>query len=475
MPNCTLADFDILIKGKHKPYAVIARYNSYTANGKFAPDILAPEWHQAHHTLAQTISIADADAIMAIGSRLWGALMQTNVRDLWIAARADVEQGRVEGLRLRLDLQPPHVSALPWESLYDADRNITFAANHRFAIVRVASIYSHVGPKRRPQVQLPLRILIAAPEDPSGVIDSQREIAEIGQIIDTLSPHDVQPGSVQIEQLTGKFSITDLRKQIAKVKPTILHFIGHGEPSGLLLWQRNRPMLTSAQSLGSVMDRSPSVKLAFLNSCLAGRPAGPRPFAGVAVQMMQAGVPAVIAMQHLIRDDIAIDFAHFLYAELLGSTCPGIIDLAISAARSYLYEANPGDFSYGTPILWLNNEDGRIFSLASSSGEANNGNEESSQLSAPTKSPPLDVQSEGEWIDAMVARTDVDHLPGDVTFLRTKWVSYVEDMRSLLYQLTALEQLTDSPIYAEKVTDYRRYKAALLRVKRLIEEANKRA
>ena len=75
----------------------------------------------------------------------------------------------------------------------------------------------------------------------------------------------------------------------------------------------------------------------------------------------------------------------------------------------------------------------------------------------------------------MVATTDVDHLTGELAFLRSKWTNYVGELRSLLYQLTALADVTDSPIYAEKATDYRRYKAALLRVKRLIEDANKKA
>lgn len=468
MSGCKLADFDIVIKGESSPYSVTAFYGDYSENGDFAPNILAPEWHQAYHTLSESMKIADADAIMSIGGRLWSALMRGNVRDLWIAARADVEQGRVDGLRLRLDLQPPHVAALPWESLYDSDRNVIFAAHPHFALVRVASVYRHVGPWRRPQVQLPLRVLIAAPDDPSEVIDSKREIAEIRQIMESLGPQ-----YVQVEEMTGAFSITDLRVKLAKIKPTILHFIGHGDPNGLWFWPRGKHVLTPAQSLRSVMERSPSVKLVFLNSCLAGRPARPRPFAGVAEQMMQAGVPAIIAMQYMIRDDVAIDFAHFLYEELLGGSCPGIIDLAMSAARSGLYAANPGDFSFGTPVLWLNRNNGCIFSLDATATEGSKGVGE--ELHIPTVSPALDLQEEGEWIDEMVRNTDVEHLPGELAFLRSKWINYVDELRSLLLQLMALAQQPDSAVYEEKVADYRRYKAALLRVKRLIEDANSNA
>jgi len=470
MPGCMLADFDILIKGESAPYSLTVRYGSFTANGDFAPSILDPDWHKAYQTLAQSMSIPDADAVMAVGSRLWGALMQGSVRDLWIAARADIEQGRVEGLRLRLDLQPPPVAALPWESLYDADRSVIFAAHPHFALVRVATIYRHVGPSRRLQVQLPLRVLIAAPDDPSEVINSRREVAEICQIMESLGPE-----VVQVDKLTGKFTITDLRNKLAKVKPTILHFIGHGTPHGLWLWQRERHTLTSAQSLRSVMERSPSVKLAFLNSCLAARPAGPHPFAGVAAQLLQAGVPAIIAMQYPIRDDAAIDFAHFLYDDLISGTCPGVIDLAMSAARSGLYAANPGDFSFGTPVLWLNSGDGCIFSLSPKPGEGETSKVEPNQPSTPPQSPTLDISAEHEWIDFMVATTDVEHLPADFYVLHTKWINLVDELRSVLYQLAALVKQPDSSTYAEKVVEYRRYKAALLRLKRLIQDANKNA
>jgi hypothetical protein len=465
MADCKLADFDILIQGDSSPYTVIAFYHGANDSGTFAADIRDPEWHKAYQTLALSMSIPDADAVTEIGTRLWNALMHGKVRDLWIAARSDVEHRHVEGLRLRLDLQSPHAAALPWESLYDPDRNVVFAAHPDFALVRVASIYSHVGPWHRPQVQLPLRVLIAAPDDPSEVINSQREIAEIRQIMGMLGPQ-----YVQVEEITGAFSITELRAKLAQTKPTILHFIGHGDPNGLWFWPRGRHSLTSAQSLRSVMERSPSVKLVFLNSCLVGRPARPRPFSGVAEQLMQAGVPAVIAMQYMIRDDVAIDFAHFLYEELLGGSCPGIIDVAMSAARSGLYAANPGDFSFGTPVLWLNRNNGSIFSLDLDASEESKG--AGQQLPKQTKPPTLDIQEEGEWIDNMVANTNLEHLTGELALLRSKWMNYVDELRSLLLQLTALAKQPDGPVYEEKVADYRRYKAALLRTKRLIEDAN---
>jgi hypothetical protein len=465
-----LADFDILIKGERAPYSITARYGSSTANGDFAPSMHDAYWHQAYHTLAQSMLTPDADTVMAVGSRLWNALMQGPVRDLWIAARADIEQQRVGGLRLRLDLQPPSVAALPWESLYDPDRNVILAAHPHYALVRVATIYQHVLPWRPVQVSLPITVLIAAPDDPSGAINSEREIAELCRIMGSLGP-----AYVQVETLTGRFAITELRNKLATVKPTILHFIGHGEPTGLWLWQRGRATLTAAQSLRAVMERSPSVKLVFLNSCLAARPAGPHPFAGVASQMLQAGVPAIIAMQYTIRDDAAIDFAHYLYEELIGGSCSGVIDLAMSAARSGLYAANPGDFSFGAPVLWLNSTDGCIFSFNAPPVEGEKENEGISRPAPLPQLPALDLIAENEWLEATVVATDVDHLPANLYFLRSQWLDLVKEARDLLCQLEALVKQPASAAYANKVMEYERCKLKVKRMKRLIDNANQKS
>src|SRR5690606_35848709 len=96
MANCTLPAFDIMIKGQSAPYSITARYGPYTANGDFAPSILDPTWHKAYQTLANSVITPDAEALIAVGSCLWSALMQGPVRELWIAARADIEQERVE-------------------------------------------------------------------------------------------------------------------------------------------------------------------------------------------------------------------------------------------------------------------------------------------------------------------------------------------------------------------------------------------
>jgi hypothetical protein len=455
MTACTLVDFDVSIHGEQPPYHVTATYGDSTATGQFAEAITDPWWQKARQALDRSTRIADADAIRAAGSRLFRGLFHGDVRDLWVASRADAEHERISGLRLRLDVQPPAVNALPWESLYDARRSQVFAASDLVTVVRVASLYADVRPARRLAVSLPLRVVIAAPEDPFGQIDAAAEIAKVQQAV-----ADVGPGLIETIPYTGRFSITQLRSFLSRTKPAVFHFVGHGEPDGLVLWRNDRAAIAGGASLASLVDRVRSIKLAVLNACLAGQPDGRRPFGSVAMQMLQTGLPAVIAMQFAIRDDAAIDFAGFLYDSLLRGDCPGRIDLAVTAARGDLYLTNPGDFSFGTPVLWLNERQGRVFELdAPPTGEA-----------APARAAPgLDVRAERRWLTQFGQSTAARQLAPEFQFLAAKQTSLADTLRGHLAQLAAPESAATA--YGDTLADYRRYKAAALRVQRLIKTA----
>ena len=270
MTECILADFDVTIQGNSAPYTVIARYGDAVANGEFDEAITDPWWQTAHDALDRSMRIPDETAIRNAGSRLFRGLFREDVRDLWVAARADAEQERVEGLRLRLDLQAAPVAALPWESLYDPRRNQAFAASELVTVVRVATLYSHVRPARRLRVSLPLRVVIAAPDDPYGIIDAPAEIAKIQEVVDS--------NLIETIPFTGQFSVTKLRRFLSETKPAVLHYIGHGEPNGLLMWRHGREHVVNGTSLSNLVSRVRSIKLAVLNACLAGQPDGREPF-----------------------------------------------------------------------------------------------------------------------------------------------------------------------------------------------------
>jgi hypothetical protein len=436
---------------------VSVRYRDRTAAGEFGEEITQPDWQTIQAALERAILTPDAAAIVAAGSRLYRALMCGPVRDLWISARADLEQARVDGLRLRLALEPPAVAALPWETLYDPDRNTPFAADSRTPLVRIEPSYAHVGPARRLRVELPLKVLIAVPDDPDGLLDATQELAGVQQVLGAIGP-----GQVRVDVMTGRFGVVELRRRLQALRADVLHFIGHGTSGALQLWQHDGPTLAPAAALRATLERARTVKLVLLNACLGARGARLAPFTSVGAQLLQAGLPAVVAMQASIRDDAAIGFAHFLYEELVCGPCPGQIDLAVAAARSTLYAVNPGDFSYATPVLWLNASDGRIFTR--------NGHVESTPEDGVGVGPGIDLALEARWIEEMAA-LDLTRLPPEYAIVRSTWRHLLGELRSLLPQLRILAADPMSAAFAAKVVEFRRDQAALLRLKRLIEEA----
>lgn len=359
MAHCRFIDFDITIHGQQAPYLVHAAYRQHTATGHFAADTTDPAWMQRLDYLAQTRGLAGQRFLEETGAHLFAQLFQDQVRDLWVRARTDLDGGS-EGVCLRLMAQPPAVAALPWEVLFDPDRNVAFAGSLQTPVVRVEKLLRHVGHVRPLAAELPLRMLIATPEDPLGQIDGAAERQHLTAALGPLAGN-----IIEISSLDGRFNVVELRQAIAHRRPDIVHLITHGQADGVLLWQNNEPVMTQATALRVALEGADSVKLITLNACSTAQGSSLRSLASVGSQLLQTGAPAVIAMQFEIEESIAANFAQFFYQELLGGHCPGAVHRAVSYARSNLYALNPDSIGYTTPVLWLNAPDGAIFEVDS--------------------------------------------------------------------------------------------------------------
>lgn len=361
MPLCQYRNFEITISGEYAPYAITASYGSHSAQGVFHQDMAQPLWQEALALLTDPRRAPGEDQIASVGSQLFEALFQGEIRELWITARADTTAD--SNLRLRLLIHPPAVAALPWESLYDPRRQQPFGADASQALVRRANRIGYVERTRPLATQLPLKILVAAVDDPLNPnrgIDTAEELVAIEQWLAPLQPH-----KIQLRILTGQLDIHSLRRQLLKEQPDVFHLISHGEPDGLLLWTpTGEAQMVSGSQVAATLRQVNSLKLVFLNACLAGQPDSKAPFGGVAHRLLQSGLPAVVAMQFEIPDRGAIEFASFLYEALVSGPCPGAVDRAMSVARNNLYITDPGRIEYITPILWLNTDDGIIAQFA---------------------------------------------------------------------------------------------------------------
>ena len=162
-------------------------------------------------------------------------------------------------------------------------------------------------------------------------------------------------------------TLNALQRRLRQEACHILHFVGHGAfdetaQDGVLLLEdeQGRGRAVSAQDLGVLLHDHPSLRLVMLNSCEGARTSRLDPFAGSAQSLVQQGIPAVVAMQFEISDEVAIVIAHEFYAALAAGYP---VDAALAEARKAAFTGG-SSAEWGIPVLYLRAADGRIFGVA---------------------------------------------------------------------------------------------------------------
>ena len=436
MEHCRLIDFDITIHGHTAPYQVHALYKTHSAGGEFAIDAAQEEWTTRLEQLAAD-SEPGQSFLETTGANLFRQLFQDGVRDLWVHAQGELASGRADGICVRLMTPPPAVAALPWEVLFDPDRKVAFAGSLQTPLVRVENLLRHIGHVRTLQTHLPLRLLLATPDDPTGQLDPagerQRLMAALAPLIGRV---------VDVTVLDGRFSIIDLRTALANEQPDIVHLVTHGQADGVLLWQNDEPCNAPAASLRAVMEGADSVKLVLLSACSTGQGSLQHSLASVGAQLLQAGLPAVVAMQFDIAENTAGDFARFFYQELFTGRCPGAVHLAVNYARSSLYALDPASFGYGTPVLWLNAPNGTIFEMDSISMPALPTRPAAVAGKPPDLKPLIQQRHHIEQWRAGMNDLNVTVLPPSLRPIQRPLQDALREVDALLVQLHGLEQST---------------------------------
>jgi hypothetical protein len=148
----------------------------------------------------------------------------------------------------------------------------------------------------------------------------------------------------------------------------VIHYIGHGAydertSGGILLFEDENGAAreVTGEELGACMGDERSLRLVVLNSCEGTRSSHVDPFSGVAQSLLGSGLPAVVGMQAEITDRAAVTFADRLYTAL-AQGYP--IDAALANARMAIFTSKR-NIEFGTPVLFMNVPDGRIFELSS--------------------------------------------------------------------------------------------------------------
>jgi hypothetical protein len=346
-------NFDLVFE--HSPGGYRARVLNSPA-GEAAVEFFLPFAGQLR---GAELPFGDLDLVSAkeLGAQLFDAVFQDDVRGI-LQSSLDEAHQRQLSLRLRLRLgETPELAVVPWEFLYSSRRNAFLALAEHTPIIRYIDLPGMIAPLT---VAPPLRILviISSPGDyePLAV---EREWDNLNLALQPL----LQQGQITLTR-TDDAQLDNLRQTLRTTDYHILHFIGHGAlesstQQGVLVFENSthHGSPISGENLGTLLHNFRSVRLVLLNACEGARATRDNPFAGVAQNLVQQGIPAVIAMQTVISDQAATLLAQEFYSALSAGRP---VDAAIASARSAMFNATKST-EWAIPVLYLRAPNGVLF------------------------------------------------------------------------------------------------------------------
>ena len=297
---------------------------------------------------------------------LWRALFSEKV-----LARYEVSRSRAEsqnrGIRIKLRFAASELAQLPWEYLFDEDRDAYLALSTSTPIVRYVEIPEPMEPLA---VTPPLRILglVVSPDD----LPELKVEAEKQQLERSLSGL-ISRKLVEIHWVTGR-TRRDLVHALREGPWHIFHFIGHGgfdkkRGEGILVLadEEGHSHWVPASDIGRLLGEHTDLRLAVLNSCDGARGNEADVFSSTSAVIVRQGTPAVVAMQYVITDDAAREFSRSFYEAIADGTP---VDAAVAAGRDGIAGEISGSLEWGTPVLFTRAPDGVLFLTPDATVEA---------------------------------------------------------------------------------------------------------
>jgi len=268
-------------------------------------------------------------------------------------------------LRLRLRLAPDArldglpLRQVPWELLHDRREFLGLRRDH--SIVRHPETDEPAG---LVPVKGPLRVLIAA-ASPSDQVDlSGAEKVELQELYTGVQPLALRLVVDGLDDPPRTFEA--LKHRLAERRTHVLYFTGHGEPGGLVFEKDDGTAdVRSAEEIGTLLAGR-GVRLVVLNACYGAQAQAPD-LNSVAETLVEAGVPAVVAMQSAILTGQAsslpaIRFANeFFFHLALGWP----VDACVTEARIGMQDALLESLQWALPVCFMRTGDGRLFSFES--------------------------------------------------------------------------------------------------------------
>ncbi|RTZ67127.1 MAG: hypothetical protein DSZ29_01500 [Aquificaceae bacterium] len=298
-----------------------------------------------------------AKEIRGFGQKLFDAVFQKTVSEVYRESIVSAKNKKA-GLRIRLRFpENPELISIPWEYLFDARSDVFLSLSGTISIVRYMELSIAV---KQMQITPPLRILVISsnPKD-YPLLNIKKELDKLQQALLPLE----KKKRVEFKHIENA-TLNKVTTILGQNDFHIIHFIGHGDfnkthKEGVLVIEDDDGygLQVSSHRIATIFQSSDASRLIVLNACEGGITSKENIFAGVAQSVVKKGVPAVLAMQHVITDTSAIVFSETFYGALSKGNP---IDTSLSMARLAIYN-QPNEIEFATAALYMRSKTGRLF------------------------------------------------------------------------------------------------------------------
>jgi CHASE2 domain-containing sensor protein len=273
---------------------------------------------------------ANRNFTKVVGGALYDSLFHGAVGKLYHECLGQVRGKPHEGICLRLTVRPSDLADIPWEILHDGSHFL--ATSTKTPLSRYIELDAPIYELKTDSI----KVLIVIPEGSGLNTDGEKT-----QVVNALR----KVGSrVQIEVLDKEVTRKKIRNTLNLERQyQIFHFIGHTTQDDafrdcLVLnseVEGKRDLITADEFSLFFMEYE-YLKLVVLNSCEGARLPSSEPSSGMAPLLINEQIPAVIAMQYDIEDEVATLFAEEFYTRLTEGDNKGRVDACVSYARRVL-------------------------------------------------------------------------------------------------------------------------------------------
>jgi CHAT domain len=307
------------------------------------------------HALLVRSELPSPGELQRVGDYLGGLLGYGAVGEKWadLRTRFPGESPPGKGLGVLLDITAPDLRVLPWE-LARIDGRLGFTDPEN-PCARITPQFNPDPPVEPDWWPLRVTVIVGAEADDQ-VVKVEEELVNLYAALDKVGP-DVEYDVIKRPR-RGDFLIGELER----LRPHVLHFIGHGESNGgtgvLVMNDEEGRWDWTADEILDTMPIAP--RIAALNAC---RSVDHQPQLGtwqVADAFIRRGAYAVLAMQGDIDGGAAATFSRGLYDALLENAT---LDVAVARGRRRVRAAVPRARDFGLPTLTLSRPPNRVLPL----------------------------------------------------------------------------------------------------------------